>query len=238
MALSKVSRTDEHRFFLGLSLAILAIALAGFMRTYLLVPQLGLPQGALAFTSLVHVHAALSFGWCVLLIVQSWLVASGRTPQHRKLGTFGVAMYGGLVILGPFVAIHSTARNGSTPDELAFLAVSTGNIIAYTILFGAALYWRRRPDVHKRLMLLGMVALLTAPFGRLIELPYLLEHVIGPGTVVVALAWWDYRSLGQLHPVTRFGGPAILLWELLPNLYMTSAWWLAVARWLVRVFTG
>ncbi|MSQ98749.1 MAG: hypothetical protein EXR85_05565 [Xanthomonadales bacterium] len=136
------------------------------------------------------------------------------------------------------MAIHSTARVGSTPDELAFLAVSMGNIIAYAILFGAALHWRRRPDVHKRLMLLGMVALLTAPFGRLIELPYLLEHVIGPGTVVVALAWWDYRSLGQLHPVTRFGGPAILLWELMPNLYMTSAWWLAAARWLVRVFTG
>lgn len=70
----------------------------------------------------------------------------------------GVALYFALVLLGPVVAVNSTARQGAPPDELAFLAVSTGNIVAYTLLFGAALHWRRRPDVHKRLMLLGMVA--------------------------------------------------------------------------------
>lgn len=238
VALSKTSRAEEQRFFAWLAVAILVMAVAGFLRTYLLVPQLGLPAGSLPFTPLVHAHASLSFGWCILLVIQSWLVASGRHLQHRKLGLLGLVLYVGLVVSGPFVATHSTARYGNTQEELAFLAVSTGNILAYTVLIGAALHWRRRPDIHKRLMLLGMVALLSAPFGRLLDLPYLLDHVVGPGVVVVALAWWDYKSLGQLHPVTKFGGPAILLWELLPNTYMTSEWWLAVARWLVTAFTG
>ncbi len=236
--LSLVSRAEEHRFFTGLALAMLGLAVAGFLRTYLLVPVLGLPGGALSFTPLVHLHAAVSFGWCVLFLVQGWLVASGRTPQHRRMGVVGVALYAALVLLGPFVAVHSAARHGATPDELAFLAVSTGNILAYTGLFGAALHWRRRPDVHKRLMVLGMVAMLTAPFGRILELPFLLEHVVGPGLVVAALAYWDRRALGRLHFVTRYGGPAILLWEFLPNAYMTSAWWLATARWLVTAFSG
>jgi hypothetical protein len=236
--LSVATRAEEHRFFTGLSLAMLGLAVAGFLRTYLLVPVLGLPGDALPFTPLVHLHATVSFGWCVLFLVQGWLVASGRTPQHRRLGVVGVALYAVLVLLGPFVAVRSAARHGATPDELAFLAVSTGNILAYTALFGAALYWRRRPDVHKRLMVLGMVAMLTAPFGRILELPYLLEHVVGPGLVVAALAYWDYRALKRLHLVTRYGGPAILLWELLPNTYMTSAWWLATARWLVTAFSG
>lgn len=238
VALLKTSRSEEQRFFAWLAVAILAMAVAGFLRTYLLVPQLGLPAGSLPFTPLVHVHAALSFGWCILLVVQSWLVVSGRTLQHRKLGMFGLVLFVGLVVSGPFVAVHSTVRYGSTQAELAFLAVSTGNILAYTILFGAALHWRRCPDMHKRLMILGMVALLSAPFGRLLDLPYLLDHVVGPGSVVVALAWWDYKSLGRLHPVTKLGGPAILLWELLPNTYMTSDWWLVVARWLVKAFAG
>ncbi len=233
-----VGRAEEHRFFTGLALAMLGLTVLGFSRTYLLVPQLGLPADTLPFTPLVHLHAAVAFGWCLLFVVQAWLVASGRTPQHRKLGMLGVAWYVALVLLGPFVAINSAARYGSPPDELAFLAVSVGNITAYTLLFGAALHWRRRPDVHKRLMLLGMVAMLTAPFGRLFTLPYQLDHVVGPGLVVVALVWWDYRALGRMHPVTLYGGPAILLWELLPNAYMTTSWWMSTARWLVATIAG
>jgi len=232
------SRLGEHRFFFGMSIAILAVASLGFLRTYLLVPRLGLPEGELGFTPLVHLHAVMSFGWCVLFVVQSGLVITGRTKAHLKLGWMGLVLYALLVVSGPFVAIRSAARHGATPDELAFLAVSLGNILAYTLLFGAAIHFRKRPDVHKRLMLLGMVAMLTAPFGRLMDLPYHLNHVVGPGLVVVALAGWDHRSLRGLHPVTRYGGPAILFWELLPNAYMTREWWLSTARWMVNTFTG
>ena len=91
-ALPVVSRAEEHRFFTGLSLAMLGVAVAGFLRTYWLVPRLGLPSGALPFTPLVHLHATVSFGWCVLFVVQAWLVASGRTPQHRRLGVVGAAL--------------------------------------------------------------------------------------------------------------------------------------------------
>lgn len=231
-------RAAEHRFFTTLALAMLAFTIAGFARSYLLVPQLGRPDGTLPFTTLVHVHAVVAFGWCLLFVLQSWLVATGRTPQHRRLGLLGVAWYLALVLLGPFVAINAPARYGSPPEELAFLAVSVGNILAYTALFGAALLWRRQPDVHKRLMVLGMVAMLTAPFGRLVAMPYQFDHVVGPGLVVLALSWWDRRALGHLHRVTAYGGPAILLWELLPNAYMESAWWMHTAQWLVATVAG
>jgi hypothetical protein len=105
--------------------------------------------------------------------------------------------------------------------------------LAYTLLFGAGLLWRKRAGIHKRFMTLGMVAMLTAPFGRLTSLPFQLDHVVGPGLVVVALAAWDVKSKGRLHSVTLIGGIGILLWELAPNLYMTSQWWLQTAQWLV-----
>jgi hypothetical protein len=232
------TRSGEHRFFFGMSIAILGAAAAGFLKSYLLVPWLGLPVGEIGYPPLVHLHAALSFGWCILFVLQSGLVATGRTRLHIKLGWFGLAVYALLVISGPFVAVRSAARHGASPEDLAFLAVSTGNILAYTLLFGAAIHFRKRPDVHKRLMLLGMVAMLTASFGRLMDLPYHLNHVVGPGLVVVALAAWDQRSLGKLHPVTRYGGPAILLWELLPNVFMNREWWLNLARWMVRTLAN
>lgn len=80
-----------------------------------------------------------------------------------------------------------------------------------------------------------MVVLLTAPFGRLIDLPYQLPHVLGPGLVVLALAAWDQYAFGRLHRVTQYVGPALLVWELVPNLYMYSERWLSFSRWLVIV---
>lgn len=231
----KVSLAAERRFFAWLSVAILMMAVTGFMRTYILVPVLGLPADQLAPTVLVHIHGAIFFGWCVLLVVQSWLVASNQIARHRALGLVGLVFYFGLVVTGPLVALRSAIRYGGGVDELAFLAVSLGNFLAYTTIFGAAFHWRRRPDIHKRLIMVGLVVLLTAPFGRLVEFPFLLEHVVGPSLVVIALAVWDYSAHRKLHFVTKFVGPAVLLWELLPNLYMNSETWLSVARWLVRL---
>lgn len=221
----------ERRFFAWLCSAILVMAVIGFTRTYLLVPALGMPADTPRYTPLIHLHATIMFAWCVLLAVQAWLVAGGRIALHRRLGIAGFALYLAMVAVGPIVAIHSVIRYG--PDELSFLAVSLGNVVAHTLLLGAAFHWRRRPDLHKRLMCLGMVALLTAPFGRLAELPLMLQHVVGPGLVVVALAAWDLHARGRVHPVTLWLGPAMLLWELLPNLYMESEPWLRIAHWLV-----
>jgi hypothetical protein len=62
-----------------------------------------------------------------------------------------------------------------------------------------------------------------------------LEHVIGPGVVVATLAAWDYSAYGRLHVVTGIVGPLALLWALVPNLYMHSAWWMDISRWIVKM---
>lgn len=232
-ALASSTIASERRFFAWLSAAILAAAVLGFARTYLLVPVLGLPADMLPATPLVHLHGATFFAWCVVLTAQSWLVSAGRVRLHRSLGWVGFALYLGLVVTGPLVAVRSVVRQGRPPEELAFLAVSLGNVVAYTLTLGAAFYWRRNTAAHKRLMMIGMVALLTAPFGRLLDLPLQLAHVVGPGFVVLALALWDRRAHGHVHPVTSRLGVAMLAWELAPNLYMRSGWWLATAGWLV-----
>ena len=228
---ANLSIDAERRFFAWLCSAILALAVIGFARTYLLVPVLGMPSDTPRYTPLIHLHAAIMFAWCLLLMAQAWLVAGARVALHRRLGMAGFALYLAMVVVGPMVALHSVTRYG--PDELSFLAVSLGNVFAYTLLLGAAFFWRGRADLHKRLMCLGMVTLLTAPFGRLAEWPWMLQHVIGPGLVVVALVAWDLHARRRVHPFTRWLGPALLLWQLLPKLYMGSTTWLRIAHWLV-----
>jgi hypothetical protein len=229
--------TREHRFFWWLSVAMLAATVLGFTRTYLMVPWLGPEPGSIGFTPLVHLHGVVALGWCLLFVMQVRLASTGRISQHRRLGRFGVLLYALLVVLGPFVSARAVSRYGSPPEELAFFAVSAGNVLAYSVLFGAALWLRRQPAVHKRLMVVGMVAMLSAPFGRLLDLPWQLHHVVGPGLFVIALAVWDVSSLRRLHPVTLYGGVGVLLWQLLPNAYMNSRWWLVTAERLVNLLS-
>ncbi len=229
------TRGSERLFFAWLSTAILGVALLGFLHNYILVPFLGLPNGVLPATVWVHVHAAIFFSWCLLLALQSWLVVWNRIVPHRTLGLLGFYLFLGMVVTGPIVAVRSVVRQGSSSDELAFLAVSLGNVLAYTLLLGAAFHWRHYPSVHKRLIMLGMVVLLTAPFGRVLDLPYQLAHVVGPGCVVIAMGIWEFVSLRRPHAITLYLGAVVLIWELAPNVYMDSAWWLAFARWLTHL---
>ncbi len=231
-----MTRAAEHRFFSWLAFAMLAVVVAGFLPSYLLVPLRGIPEGNRPLTALLHVHAAVAFGWCLLFFAQARLVATGRTTLHRRLGRLGIALYAALVLLGPCVALESTRAYGATAEDLAFLAVGLGNVLAYGLFFGAGPLATRRVDLHKRLMVLGMVGMLSAPFGRLMDLPYHWNHVVGPAAFVAALAWWDRRSRGSIHPATLYGGLGILLWQLLPNAYGDSAWWQSTAGWMIRTF--
>ncbi len=220
----------ERRRFAWLAVAILVMALIGFTRTYLLVPWLGMPRDTPGYSWLIHLHAAVFFGWLLFFVLQSFWVGSGQIQRHRQFGAAGLLLYVGLVVTGPLVAVHSVHRYGGTPNDLSFLAVSLGNVLAYALIIGAGFVYRRRPAVHKRLMVIGMVPLLTAPFGRLGDYPLMLQHVLGPGLVLVALAVIDWRGQGRVHLLTRTLGPAVLAWELLPNLYMHTDAWRSLAR--------
>ncbi len=225
----------ERQLFAWLSLAILGMVLVGFSRTYLLVPAIGMPEGSPPYSTLIHIHAVVFFSWCVLYVLQSWLVVKNRVAVHRQLGQVGLLLYFGMVITGTMVGLHSVTRYGATPDDLSFLSVSLSNVLAFSAIIGAAFLWRRHPAAHKRLMTVGMVPLLSAPFGRLSEWPYLLQHIVGPSVVVIALWLIDLKIRGKVHPVSKFVGIAALAWELLPNLYMDSTWWRDAASWLMRV---
>ena len=79
------------------------------------------------------------------------------------------------------------------------------------ILFGAFVWMaianRRDPQAHKRWMQLATVNLVTAAIARWPGV-----FALGPlaffgltDLFIIAMAVWDFRTRGRLHPVTRFG---------------------------------
>lgn len=191
----------ERPMYTSAAVIALAVAFVGFAPTYFLKPLFGTPE----LTTLKHLHGAVMTAWLVIFLVQARLVASGNTATHRKLGVAGAAVAVLVVVVGIQAAI-AAARAGSTPlpqiPPLAFFIMPVGEMVVFTALVGAALALRRKSAWHKRLMLVGTVAMLTPAFARW-------PVIAGAGPlaffgltdlVVIACMIYDKRRNGRLHP--------------------------------------
>src|SRR4051812_6369589 len=109
----------------------------------------------------------------MLLLVQTSLIASRRVTLHRKLGVLGGVLAAGVVVLGWVVAFDLrpalTARASGLvplPGTMEFLILPAEELVVFAALVGYALVARRKPGVHRRLMLLGTLALIPAATTR------------------------------------------------------------------------
>lgn len=92
----------------------LLVALAGFG----LEPFRGRTDYS-ALPNSVYLHAALGTGWCVLAIVQPWLIATRHRRTHRVLGWAGVGLAAALIVTGITTTLGAVAagRQGHRPSR-------------------------------------------------------------------------------------------------------------------------
>ncbi len=229
-------RRRERLFYIGMAVAILITVFAGFSRSYFLKAQFGTPPLSL----LLHVHGLVFTSWVLLFLVQTTLVAARRTDIHRRLGVLGGVLAALVLILGTTTAIIRV-KAGSAPvpgvPPLAFLAIPLFDMLLFAILVGAAFYYRHRADVHKRLMTLGTIALLSAPIARL---PFEFMKAGPPAffgltdLFIVALLVYDLATRRRVHPATIWGGLLILASQPVRLIIAGTPAWLAFAGWLTR----
>lgn len=233
----KDSRRSEHKFFTGMAVAIVLTAIAGFARTYFLRPLLPVPTPLLpGLTPLIHLHGALFTGWVLLLFAQARLVAAKRIDFHRKLGVAGIVLAVAMVAVGTLTAIHGAVR-GMAPfgmEPRRFLIVPFFAVYLFAAFVVAAVWKRRNPQSHKRLMLLGTIALLPPAIAR-----WVLLLGLGPAFVfalatlfVIPLVVWDLKTRQRLHPVTLWGGLLVVLSGPLRLVLAQTDGWLKIAEWL------
>lgn len=229
--------TAERRFFTGMAIAMLLAAYVGFARSFFLRPLF--PAWPSPSEPIFYVHGAFFSAWCVLLVTQALLVGVGRTDVHRKLGVFGVVVAVGMVILGVAGALIAANRptgfHGVPVPPLQFLVVPLFDMAFFSLFFGLGVANRTDPQSHKRWMVLATVTLLAAAFARW---PYVWKlgnpfAYFGLADLfIVALAIWDFRTRGKLHPVTLWGGLALIASQPARLAFSGTAVWLAFASWL------
>lgn len=227
-------RSSERIFYTGAAAAMLLAVFIGFAPSYYLasVPGIARPTPN-AMTPLVHLHGLAFSAWILMFMVQTSLIATGRVDLHRSLGAVGFVLAPLVIVLGTLAALYGVHRASGPPivPPLSWLAVPLLSVPAFGGLFVAALHNRRNAQRHKRLMYLGIVAMLGAAFGRMPWFPGLFGLIGMPSLFIVALLAWDMRSRGRPHPATVWGGAVALAGIVLPIFVWQTPAWLAFARW-------
>jgi hypothetical protein len=239
MAVNEVldRRQFERRFFSGVAVLFPLAVLAGFARTYYLKGFFASPPLP---SMLVHLHGLLMTTWILLFLTQVWLISSRRVKIHQQLGIFG-AVLGALIIPVGFFTAVAGAKHGSssTPPNippLVFMVVPIVDLLLFTIFFGGALYYRKQPANHKRLILLTILNFLPPAIGRI---PVAFLAAAGPlaffgipALLAIVFVVVDTWRNGKLNKVFLAG--AILLIASFPLRFMLgfTPLWLRFATWL------
>jgi hypothetical protein len=200
-------------YFLWVSLILLALTLVGFgdnLFTDIHQPSNSQPR--------FIVHGLFSLGWTLILVSQAGLVRAGNVRLHRKIGTAAVLTFVGVALSTLYLFWVVWKGWDAMPPHIR----------ANRILLPAAalLVWlgwanRRRPQFHKRLMLVATLLLMEPVISRTFDpllvpfidhlpepriealyKPYLLTIWLG---LFASLLLYDLRSMGRVHPVTAWG---------------------------------
>jgi hypothetical protein len=232
-----VATAPAPYFYFQMALACAAVAFLGFAPTY----WLPLPSRSFSATPVVHIHGLLFFTWTLFFAFQTWVAASGQVTRHRELGMIGVSLATAMTIMGFLVSVNVMKRSaaiGQTDAGVAFAIVPLSGLLFFALVFALAVANTRRPETHKRLMLLAGISILDAAVAR-----WFLTFLAPPGpagpppvpvTIAPALVAYlllvvaiihDWRTQGRPHAVYVIGGLALVAVKLLNMpISMTPAW--------------
>jgi hypothetical protein len=173
-------------------------------------------------------------------VTQVRLVATGRTAIHRKLGLAGIGVAAMLVFVGVDLAITSV-REGFTPvpqiSPLMFLAMPLGEAVTFVVLFTAAILFRRKPAIHKRLVLVATLSMLTPAVARIAMqsgLPAIPPVFFAmTDLLIIGAIAWDWARNHRLHPAFVAAFATVLFFQVGRLLVARTEAWTQVAKWLI-----
>lgn len=191
VAVAMGRREREGRFFLAYGILLLSIVLIGFAPSLFL--RIAFENPPMPFY--LHLHGAILTGWFVLLVTQASLIQVDSVSLHRRLGHFA-AGYGAIVVAGGLMAtLNVVSRdlsmgitfdldmaeiNPALGSGISFLAFVSGvvwaniaSVATFAALISAAVICRSRPDIHKRLILVGTISILGPALARISRVEFL-----------------------------------------------------------------
>jgi hypothetical protein len=204
--------------------------------------------------SLVQLHGAGMTLWCLMLVLQAYLIRSNRRRLHRLIGRSSLVLVPIIVTLQVLV-VHHAARTGApfldsqgalTDFGAVFVALVLGIAPLFAGLYVLAIYWRRHPAIHGRLMVATTIPIVPPATDRIVNtyFPELLNYLpavhksdalatfIMVDILLMALSVWDWRSRPR-----RVVFPSVLLVMLAYQIFAFNAYrvplWRSFGEWFL-----
>jgi hypothetical protein len=237
----ETSSTNQFKTFLSryfyfcMSLAFAAIVIVGFSRTVNASLFHANPPRPL----LLWIHGAAFSLWVVFFIAQSALVRARKVSVHRLLGWFGVGLATVMVVLGLTIAVvmarfDSVVLNQKDAD--AFLSVPFVDVLSFGSCIALAIYWRKKPEYHRRLVFMASCLLMDAPFGRF---DFIFNHslfYIVLDCLILLGVLRDWVVDKRVHKVYLYALPSLIVlqsfavyaWRIDPK------WWQTITQAILR----
>ena len=247
----------DRWIFVAMAAWYIAIVLVGFVPDSIM--KLGMVQaGARApFPLVLHMHAVVMGSFLLVLLAQTWLMATGRKALHMQLGVLGIVLAAILVVVGFVLAptmyyqVWSGANFGppevraalasAVPlvENILLLQISAGIMFAVFMTIGLRARGRNA-GLHKRMAFLAVASPLGAAFARMHWLPSTMPSSPLSVNLFVLLAvapmfLWDVIRNRRVHEAYLVWFPAFIAVLTVVNLLWDTPWWHATAKAIMRV---
>jgi hypothetical protein len=214
---------DRGRFFYsGAAAFLLLIMFLGFQQFY--VHGKAFPNRPLTppIRTLLIAHGIAMSAWVLLLLVQPLLVINRNYRVHMALGKIGAVLAACIFLLGLKLGIKAVrvsppeARLWNMPYK-HFMAVPIISITIFAAFVTAGILNRRRPGIHRPMMLLATLAAIPAALDRIEAIASLYRQTVwgmifGPffsslvtGAVFLVVNWALTRKFDRYYAMGWVG---------------------------------
>ncbi len=237
--------------------SFVVMVLAGFIPSSLNKIELVRSGLRPPFPLVMHLHAVLMGSFLLLLLAQTWLMATGRNSYHMRLGLVSMVLVPAIVIVGLVLAptmYHQLLDALQTAPPEARERIQKGllfseNIkliqlrigILFPLFFAIALRARGRDaGLHKRMMILATAITLPAGIDRIPWLPSSLpDSPLSPDLYTLAavspMLIWDVVRNGYVHRAYWIWLGIALPFTIAVHALWDTPWWHATARQMLGV---
>lgn len=218
---ARASTMPRDRFFVVAGVCMLLITVAGFAPTFFLAPLYPGPELPLYLV----LHGLSATAWVVAFVAQTALIHTSNIALHRKTGRVVAAVAVAMVASGLYVLYSLVHASDDITADLPRIAPGFwGNLAilgSFSAFVALGYRFRRRPQVHKRLMLLATLSIMGQPLVRIGWMEWLRlsdnrginDTIYGLGGLAVLwviVMLYEAWTRGRPHLVTVIGGALFL----------------------------
>jgi len=193
----------------------------------------------------MHAHGITLFVWCLMLIIQPLLIRRKMNSLHRRVGKFSYVLVP-VLLFTTFDLLRYRIRSQSEIDYLS-VALVLNALIAFSIMYGLAIYNRKKSAVHARYMLCTIFPFFTPATDRIISiyfpftLPYfppinghpnvMLFGFALADAILIGLCFWDWRSHKRLN-VFPFALAILIAYHYSVLTFYQYPFWQRFSEWI------